>query len=94
MSNNVRRGLAATVVVKKDGKQTKYSIENDGIINIETTSGAVFKEVRCTGTSQDGSCLRFIGNDEETKGPNEVPMHLIAKIEDAKKKDYPVVTVK
>jgi len=87
--NSVRRGVGATVVVKDGQDKTKYVIENDGIINVVTASGAVFKEVRCTGTSQDGSCLRFVDDN----GTSEVPMNIIKEIQDCHKQSYSVVTV-
>ena len=91
MKNNVRRGTAAVVVVKKGkDEKIKYIIENDGIIDVVTVSGAVFKNVRCTGTSSDGQSLRFITDE----GPSEVPFNKIAKIRDSGKMDYSVVEIK
>lgn len=85
---SMRRGIGAVVAIKNGNKTTKYTIENDGIINV-TAGKAEYKGVRLVGTNQMGDGIRVITED----GPREIPCKLITKIEDAKKGAYPCVEI-
>lgn len=72
------RGVAAVVIVKTGNKKTKYTIENDAIVDIYTT-GATYSGVRVTGVNRTGENIRYIAPEG---GANEIPMSLITKVVD------------
>jgi hypothetical protein len=89
------RGVGAVVRVVGG---TRYSIENDGIIDITTNVNGVpvvYKEARLVGLNHMGDCVRVnMPRDEKGKGggPTEIPINLITKIADSPGKNkYPSV---
>lgn len=81
------RGIGAVVKVENG---TKYTIENDGIVNINTTSGGKYEEARVVGMGDGCYSIRVV---LEKDGISEIPIKNIASIEDAQKLPYKCVMI-
>ena len=83
-----KKSNVATVLIGN----SKYEIESDTIVNIDLKNGGMYKNLRVTGVSRMGDCLRCVSKDD---GIIEVPFKSIDKIVDvdADKKEFAGVKV-
>ena len=79
-----KKDNVATVIVG----DSKYEIEADTIVNVTTNSGGKFSNLRVTGTSRMGDCLRCVSKKD---GIVEIPLKTIATIADAVQSGFPGV---
>lgn len=85
------RGIGATFRIPSG---IRYSIENDGIIDVFAKSGdkdIEHKRVRLIGMSILGDAIRVV---PETGGINEIPVSTITKVVDSNKDSSPFSCVK
>lgn len=71
-----KKSNVATIVIDNN----KYEIESDTIVNITLSSGVEFTNLRVTGLSRMGDCIRCVSKID---GIVEIPYKNITKIVDA-----------
>ena len=79
-----KKSNVATVIID----DSKYEIESDTIVNITTKSGGEFKDLRVTGVSRMGDCIRCVSKKD---GIVEIPLKTIETISDAVQSGFPGV---